>query len=171
MHCQQACQPRQGRRPYGRFFLMHFQASWLLMSVTNALKRTFRKRFMNKSKICIEKCHKHAFTQRHTHTHIYIYMCVCVNVLLVFVYIHILIVRNRTIPIDISHVSSAGFSYRIDRLKPRASRFRGPPAKVYISFNAVIWLPYLCCHNVLYFINNSSVILHSFTPFQNIAEF
>jgi hypothetical protein len=26
---------------------------------------------------------------------------------------------------------SAGFTYRLDRLKPRASKFRGPPAKVY----------------------------------------
>jgi hypothetical protein len=27
-------------------------------------------------------------------------------------------------------ISSAGFIYRLDRLKPRASQFRGPPAKL-----------------------------------------
>ena len=26
---------------------------------------------------------------------------------------------------------SAGFTYRLDRLKPRASKFRGPPVNVY----------------------------------------
>jgi hypothetical protein len=31
--------------------------------------------------------------------------------------------------------SSAGFTYRLDRLKPRASKFRGPPVKVYNIFN------------------------------------
>jgi hypothetical protein len=50
----------------------------------NPLKWIFRKGIMNKLKICIEMCHKHI----HTHT-----------------YIYILIVRNRTKPIDISHVS------------------------------------------------------------------
>jgi hypothetical protein len=35
-------------------FFMHFHASWLLMSVTNALKRIFRKGIMNKLKIRIE---------------------------------------------------------------------------------------------------------------------
>ena len=43
------------------------------------------------------------------------------------------------------------------------SKFRGPPAKVYNIFNTVIELSHLCCHNVLYFLNNPS--------FQNIAEF
>jgi hypothetical protein len=32
-------------------------------------------------------------------------------------------------------IPSAGFTYRLDRLKPRASTFRGPPAKVYTIFN------------------------------------
>ena len=31
----------------------------------------------------------------------------------------------------VKDVASAGFTYRLDRLKPRASKFRGPPAKVY----------------------------------------
>jgi hypothetical protein len=29
-------------------------------------------------------------------------------------------------------MSSAGFTYRLDRLKPRSSKFRGPPAKVFL---------------------------------------
>jgi hypothetical protein len=36
------------------------------------------------------------------------------------------------------HDTSAGFTYRLDRLKPRDSKFRGPPAKVYNIFNTVI---------------------------------
>jgi hypothetical protein len=55
-------------------------------------------------------------------------------------------------------MNSAGFPYRFDRLKPRASKFRGPPAKVYNIFNTVIGLSHLCCHSVLYFQNNPSVI-------------
>jgi len=35
-------------------------------------------------------------------------------------------------------VSSAGFTYRLDGLKPRASKYKGPPAKVYDVFNAII---------------------------------
>ena len=49
---------------------MHFHASWLLMSLTNALKRIFRKGIMNKLKIRIETSHKYTYTQRHTHTHL-----------------------------------------------------------------------------------------------------
>ena len=52
---------------------------------------------------------------------------------------------------------SAGFINRLDRLKPRASKFRGPPAKVYNSFITVFELLRLCCHNVVYFLNNPSV--------------
>ena len=44
---------------------------------------------------------------------------------------------------------SAGFIYRLNRLKPRASTFRGPPAKVYIIFNIVIGFSHLYCHNVI----------------------
>ena len=46
-------------------------------------------------------------------------------------------------------LTSAGFTYRLDRMKPRASNFRGPPAKVHniIIFNTVIGLSHLCCHN------------------------
>jgi len=65
--------------------------------------------------------------------------------------------------------SSAGFTYRLDRLKPRASRFRGPPAKVFNIFNTVIGLSHLCCHNVRYFLDNPSVIF--LTQFQNMVEF
>jgi hypothetical protein len=36
--------------------------------------------------------------------------------------------------------TSAGFTYRLDRLKPRASKLRRPPAKVYNVFNTVIEL-------------------------------
>jgi hypothetical protein len=37
-------------------------------------------------------------------------------------------------------ILSAGFTYRLDRLKPRASSFRGPPPKVYNIFSTVIEL-------------------------------
>jgi hypothetical protein len=37
-------------------------------------------------------------------------------------------------------MNNAGFTYRLDRLKHRASKLRGPPAKVYICFNTVIGL-------------------------------
>jgi hypothetical protein len=36
----------------------------------------------------------------------------------------------------------------------RASQFRVPPANVYNIFNTVIELSHLCCHNVLYFLND-----------------
>ena len=52
-------------------------------------------------------------------------------------------------------VSSAGFTYRLDRLKPRASQFSGPLVKVYNNFNTVIVLSHLSCHSALYFLNNS----------------
>ena len=55
-------------------------------------------------------------------------------------------------------INSAEFTYRFDRLKPRASKFRGPPVKVYNIFNTVIGLSYLCCHSLLYFLNNPSGI-------------
>jgi hypothetical protein len=55
-------------------------------------------------------------------------------------------------------VISARFTYRLDRLKPRASKYRGPPTNVYNIFNTVIGLSHVCCHNVLYFLNNPSVI-------------
>ena len=60
---------------------------------------------------------------------------------------------------------STWYTYRLNRLKPKASTFRGPPAKVYNIFNTVIGLSHLCCHSVLYFLNNPTVIfltqLHS----------
>ena len=59
---------------------------------------------------------------------------------------------------ELSAQVSSGFTYRLDRLKPTASRFRGPPVKVYNIFNTVIGLSHLCCHNVLYFLNNPSGI-------------
>ena len=64
--------------------------------------------------------------------------------------------------------TSVGFTNRLDRLKPRASQFRGPPAKVYDIFNTVIGLSHLCCHNVLYFLNYSSVIF--LTQLHSISE-
>ena len=67
---------------------------------------------------------------------------------------------------------SAGFTYRLDRVKPRASKFRGAP--VYNIFNIVIGLSHLCCHNVLYFLNNPSVIfltqLHSNSEYYRILS-
>ena len=44
---------------------------------------------------------------------------------------------------------SAGFTYRLNSLKPTASKFRGPPSKVYSFFNTMIGLSDLCCHNVM----------------------
>ena len=38
---------------------------------------------------------------------------------------------------------SAGFTYRLDRLKPSASRFRGFPAKVCIILITVIGLKHI----------------------------
>ena len=62
----------------------------------------------------------------------------------------------------------AGFPYRFDKLNPRVSKFREPPANVYNIFNTVIGRSHLCFRSVLYFLNNP---FHSYTPFQNIAEF
>ena len=64
---------------------------------------------------------------------------------------------------------SAGFTYRLDRLKPSASIFRGPPAKVFNIFNTIIGLSHLCCHNILYFLNNPSVIF--LTQLHSISEY
>jgi hypothetical protein len=68
-----------------------------------------------------------------------------------------------------SPIVSAGLTYRLDRLKNRASKFSGPPAKVYAIFNSVIELSHLCCHNVLYFLNNPSVIF--LTQLHLISEY
>jgi hypothetical protein len=51
---------------------------------------------------------------------------------------------------------SDGFTHRLDRLKHRATKCKGPPAKVYNIFNTVIGLSHLCCQKVLYFLNNPS---------------
>ena len=71
-------------------------------------------------------------------------------------------------------VTSAGFTYRLARLKPRVSKFRGAPAKVYNIFDTVIGRSHLCCHNVLYFLNNPSVIflthLHSISEYCRILN-
>ena len=67
------------------------------------------------------------------------------------------------------HKFSAGFTYRLDRLKPRASKLRGPPAKLYNIFIIVIGISHLCSHNVLYFLNNSSVIF--LTQLHSISEY
>jgi hypothetical protein len=64
---------------------------------------------------------------------------------------------------------SPRFTYRLDKLKPRASTFRGPSAKVYNVFNTVIGLSHLCCHNVLYFLNNPSGIF--LTQLHFISEY
>jgi hypothetical protein len=69
---------------------------------------------------------------------------------------------------------SARFTYGLDRLNPRASTFRGPPAEVNYIFNIVIGLSHVCCYNVLYFLNNPSVIfltqLHSITRYCTIVN-
>ena len=82
--------------------------------------------------------------------------------------------KKNNAPQSTTH--SAGFTYRLDRLKPRASQFRGPPVKVYSVFltSSVIGLSHLCCHNVLYFLNNPSVIflpqLHSTSEYCRISN-
>ena len=68
-----------------------------------------------------------------------------------------------------SLLNSAGFTYRLDRLKPRASTCREPPAQVNNIFNIVVELSYICCHNVLYFLNNPSVIF--LTQLHSISEY
>ena len=65
-------------------------------------------------------------------------------------------------------IGSAGFPYRLNRLKSRASKFRRPPAKVYNIFNTVIGLFHSCCHKVVYFLNNPSVIF--LTQLHSISE-
>ena len=62
--------------------------------------------------------------------------------------------QDRIITLKWGGVYSAGFTYRLDRLKPRAIAFRGPPSKVCTISNTFIGRPHLCCHNVLYFLNN-----------------
>ena len=71
---------------------------------------------------------------------------------------HILIVCAKLLLLTIYFTETRDFTYRLDRLKPRASKFRGPPIKVYNIFNTVIGLSHLCCYNILYFLNNPSVI-------------
>jgi hypothetical protein len=78
--------------------------------------------------------------------------------------------------VDFENVStvSFGFTYRLDRLKLRASAFRGPPTKVYNIFNTIIGLSHLCCHNVLDFLINPSTIflieLHSISEYCRILN-
>ena len=45
----------------------------------------------------------------------------------------------RAYPV-LHRVGSAGFAYRLDRLKPRVSKFRASPAKEYNIVNTVIGL-------------------------------
>ena len=52
----------------------------------------------------------------------------------------------------------ARFTYRLGRLKPRASKARGPSAKVYNIFDTVICLSYTCCHSHDHLINTSQAI-------------
>ena len=67
----------------------------------------------------------------------------------------------------IRRTPSAGFTYRLDRLIPRSSNFRGPPAKMYNIFNSVIGHSHLCCHNYCTF--NPSVIF--LTQLHSISEY
>ena len=69
-------------------------------------------------------------------------------------------------------MGSAGFTYRLDRLKPRASTFRGlrPRCMIFLTllfefhtYVAISW------HKVLYFLNNPSVI--SLTQLHSISEY
>jgi hypothetical protein len=76
--------------------------------------------------------------------------------------------KNAMIPLPVTTYDiEMVIVIQIRRLKPRASKFRGPPANVNYVFDTVIGLSHLCCYNVLYFLNNPSVIfltqLHSIT--------
>jgi hypothetical protein len=64
---------------------------------------------------------------------------------------------------------SAGFTCRLDRLKPRVSTIWGASVKVYNSFNTVIERSHVCCHSVLYFLNNPSGIF--LTQLHSISEY
>ena len=70
--------------------------------------------------------------------------------------------------------NSARVIYRLDRHMPRASIFKGPPAKVYTIFNTVIGLSHLHCRNVLCFLSNPSVSfltqLHSISDYYRILN-
>ena len=57
----------------------------------------------------------------------------------------------------------------LDRLKTKVSKFRGPPSRVCSVFNTDIELSHLCCHEVLYFLNNPSV--NFFTQLHSISEY
>ena len=46
--------------------------------------------------------------------------------------------QNCTIYYELPTMNNAGFTYRFDRLKHRASKFRGPPAKVYIFLTLLL---------------------------------
>jgi hypothetical protein len=83
--------------------------------------------------------------------------------------VYVIICFTNETMTSITMICSAGFTYRPDRLKPRTSNFRGPPAKVYHIFNNVIGLSHLCCHNVLYFLNKPSVIF--LTQLHSISEY
>lgn len=63
---------------------------------------------------------------------------------------------------------SAEFIYRLGRLKPRASKFRGPPSRS-IMVLAVISLSCICCHYALYSQNNPSAIL--FEQLRSISQY
>jgi hypothetical protein len=46
--------------------------------------------------------------------------------------------KSTAISLQIVLVSSAGFTYRLDRLRPRASQFRGPPARCIIFLTLLL---------------------------------
>ena len=51
---------------------------------------------------------------------------------------------------------SVGFTYRLDRLKPRTSNIQVLPFKVYTIFDTVTGLSYSCCYNALYSLNKGN---------------
>ena len=63
-------------------------------------------------------------------------------------------------------VISAGFTYRLVRLKPSASNTRESSVKVYNIFDTVIGLSYTCCHKAL--VSKQPFCHLPCTPFQNI---
>ena len=75
----------------------------------------------------------------------------------------------RLIQVPFLLILSAWFTFRLDRQKPRVSKLWGSPVKMYNIFTLFIGLSHLCCHNVLYFLNNPSVIF--LTQLHSISEY
>jgi hypothetical protein len=66
------------------------------------------------------------------------YIIIKINTIKVLNSESIVIIRIKGETMGEGLLYDTGFTYRFDRLKPGASKFRGPLAKVYAFFNTVI---------------------------------